>query len=41
MRTSNNKSPLDQAMVWRQIDLEPLPEPMMTQFDDVYAQAAT
>ena len=32
----DNKSTWGQVMVWHQIGDKPLPEPMMTQFDDAY-----
>ena len=32
----DNKSALVQVMAWHQIGVKPLPEPMMTQFTDVY-----
>ena len=35
----NNKSALVQVMDWCRIDDKPLPEPMLTQFTDIYTYA--
>ena len=34
----DNKPALVQVMAWRQIGDKPLPDPMLTQFTDVYMQ---